>query len=210
MRLVIFGGTGGVGRQVVLQALEAGQEGTAFARSPEKLTPHPRLTVVKGQLGDADGVSKVMEGADAVISALGARVNTADQVEVFGAAMQKITAAMKTHGVARLVAISGAMVVVTPEDHMTVRRRVVSFLLRSMQKHLARAKEREYEIITATGLDWVIVRPPRIVEGPARGDYRVLADRAPSSSISQGDVADFMLKCVSEDRWVGKAPIPGY
>ncbi len=40
--------------------------------------------------------------------------------------------------------------------------------------------------------------------------YRVFADRVPSPKISQGDVADLMLKCAAGDEWVLRAPIPGY
>lgn len=209
MRLTIFGGTGGVGSQLIPLALDAGHDVTAFARNPPHLPRRGELSVVEGQLDDAAAVTGAIEGADAVLSTLGARSNTPDQVEVFGTAMNHISAAMKEHGVRRLVAISGAGVL-TPDDHVTMGRRFVRFLLRLMAKHVALAKEREYEIITATDLEWVLVRPPRIVPGSATGTYRVLPDRVPSPKISQGDVADFMLECVAGDEWVRRAPIPGY
>lgn len=194
---------------MIAQALDAGHEVTAFVRSADKLARRGELTAIEGQIDDADGVAKAIEGADAVVSALGARSNTPDQVEVFGTAMKNITAAMAAHGVRRLVAISGAVVVVTPEDRMTVGRRLMRFVLVGLRRHMALAKAREYEIITATDLEWVIVRPPQIVAGPATGAYRVFPDRVPSPKISQGDVADFMLKCAAEDAWVRQAPIPG-
>lgn len=209
MKLTIFGGTGGVGRQLVPLALDRGHAVTAFARNPDNLPQRDALTVVEGQLADADAVARAIEGADAVLSALGARANTPDQVEIFGAAMQNITAAMKTHGVRRLVAISGAGVL-TPEDHVTLGRRFVRLLLKLLAKHVALAKEREYTIIRDTGLEWVLVRPPRIVPGPPTGSYRVLPDRVPSPKIAQGDVADLMLKSATTDDWVRRAPIPGY
>lgn len=209
MKLTIFGGTGGVGSQLIPLALDAGHDVTAFARNPANLPRHDELSVVEGQLDDAAAVARAIGGADAVLSALGARSNTPDQIEVFGTAMENITAAMKEHGVRRLVAISGAGVL-TPDDHVTMGRRFVRFLLKLMAKHVALAKEREYEIVTATDLDWVLVRPPRIVPGPATGTYRVFADRVPSPKISQGDVADLMLKCAAADEWVHRAPIPGY
>ncbi len=209
MKLTIFGGTGGVGRQLVPMALDAGHDVTAFARNPANLPRRGELAVVEGQLENAAAVARAIEGADAVLSTIGARSNTPDQVEVFGTAMENVTAAMKEHGVRRLVAISGAGVL-TPDDHVTVGRRIVRFLLKLMAKHVALAKEREYEIITAADLDWVLVRPPRIVSGPATGTYRVFGDRVPSPKISQGDVAALILKCAAEDEWVRRAPIPGY
>ncbi len=209
MKLTIFGGTGGVGSRLVPLALDAGHDVTAFARNPDGLPRRDELTVVEGELHDAAAVARAIEGADAVLSTLGARSNTPDQVEIFGTAMENVTAAMEQHGVRRLVAISGAGVL-TPDDHVTMGRRFIGFLLKLMRKYTALAKQREYEVITATDLDWVIVRPPRILPGEATGEYRVLPDRVPSPKISQGDVAHFMLACTSDDEWVRKAPIPGY
>lgn len=210
MKLTIFGGTGAVGGHVIEQALDMGHEVTAFVRSPEKLERREELTVIQGQLDDADEIARAIAGADAIVSTLGTRVNAPDQVEIFGQAMENITAGMAEHGVRRLVAISGAIVVLTPEDHMTLSRRLVRLILTSLRPHVARAKEREYEVISATDLDWVIVRPPRILPGPATGTYRVFGGRPPGQTISQGDVADLILTCVREDTWVHKAPIPGY
>ena len=209
MKLTIFGGTGGVGSLLVPMALEAGHEVTAFARNPDTLPQAEDLHVIKGELHDQAAVARAIKGADAVLSALGARTNTPDQVDLFDQATRTILTAMDTHGVSRLVAISGAGVL-TPEDHVTLGRRVIRGILKLVAKHVSEAKEREYELITASDLDWVLVRPPRIVPGPATGNYRVLLDRVPSSKISQGDVADLMLKAASTDQWVKKAPIPGY
>ena len=209
MKLTIFGGTGGVGRRLIPMALDAGHTVTAYARNPANLPRAGELTVVEGELDDEAAIEGAVEGADAVLSALGARSNTPDQPEIFAAAAGRITAAMERAGVRRLVAISGAGVI-APGDHVTLGRRAIGFILGLVAKHVAEAKEREYEVITATDLEWVLVRPPRIVEGEATGTYRVLPDRVPSSKISQGDVAHLMLACVEGDAWVRKAPIPGY
>jgi putative NADH-flavin reductase len=72
MRLTVFGATGGVGREVVGQALNAGHHVTAYARNPAKLTVnHPNLAVLTGELTDRDAIQRAVSGADAVISALG-------------------------------------------------------------------------------------------------------------------------------------------
>lgn len=209
MKLAIFGGTGGVGRRLVPMALDAGHAVTAFARNPATLPKHSALIAVPGELSDYAAVSAAIAGTDAVLSTLGARTNTADQVAVFGMAMENITRAMSAHGVKRLVAISGAGVLM-PDDHLTLGRRLVRRLVLLVSKHVAMAKEREAEIIRASGLEWVLVRPPRIVPGAATGKYRVIPDRVPSPKISQGDVADLILRCAAGDEWVGRAPIPGY
>jgi putative NADH-flavin reductase len=209
MKLTIFGGTGGVGSKLVKQALEAGHEVTVVVRDGAKVAPHERLKVLVGSLEDEALLSEAIEGADAVLSALGARTNTPDQPDVFAAAMLRITQAMKRCGVRRLVSISGAGVFM-PDDTITFDRRLVRMMLRLFAKHVSESKEREWAVIRESGLDWVLVRPPRIVEGEATGSYRVLPDRVPSSKISQGDVAHLMLSGATSDEWVGRCPIPGY
>ena len=209
VRLTVFGATGGVGTQLVGQALDSGHAVTAFVREPATLARSDELVVIVGRLDDYAAVEGAIDGADVILSALGARRNTPDQVTVFSTAMANITRAMQKTGVKRLVAISGAGVIV-PGDTVTLSRRLVRFLLRRLAAHIATAKEREYEIVSATDLDWTLVRPPRIVPGPATGRYRVFAGRVPSPRISQGDVAHFMLRCVGSHEWVRKAPILGY
>ena len=71
MNLTVFGATGGVGREVLTQALDAGHHVTVYVRNPDKLTvAHPNLTVITGELTDREAVQRAVGGADAVISAL--------------------------------------------------------------------------------------------------------------------------------------------
>jgi putative NADH-flavin reductase len=208
MNLTIFGGTGGVGSRLLPLALEAGHRVTAYARTVSNLPSHHALSAVKGELSDVEALKRAINGADAVISTLGPRQNRPDQVPLFGAALEAIIKAMQAHGVRRLVSISGAAVLL-PGDQVTFGRRVVRGVMLTFLKYAVLAKEREAEIIRASGLDWTLVRPPRILPGPPTGKYRVFADRPPSSKISQGDVADFMLRCASNAEWVRQAPILG-
>ena len=83
-------------------------------------------------------------------------------------------------------------------------------LLLLLGRHVALSKEEDARHIIAADLEWVLVRPPRIVPGGPTGSYRVFPDRVPSPKISQGDVADLMIKAATTDTWVHQAPIPGY
>ena len=74
MKLIIFGATGGTGRQCVDQALAQGHQVTAFVRQPAALTvQHPDLTIIQGDITDQDAVQRAIPGHDVVISALGTR-----------------------------------------------------------------------------------------------------------------------------------------
>jgi putative NADH-flavin reductase len=210
MKIAVLGATRNVGREIVRLALDAGDEVRAYAREPSasSLPPHARLAVHTGELDDEAALRACIEGTGAVLSALGPRQNRAEEVDRFGAALERVTRIMREAGVARLVAISGAG---TLMDGETPRfgRRMVRGVMKLVAAHMLASKQREAEVICATDLDWVIVRPPRIVPGPPTGKVRVSLDDAPATSVSRGDVADFMLRAAREATWVRKAPFIG-
>ncbi|MDH3351659.1 MAG: NAD(P)H-binding protein, partial [Gammaproteobacteria bacterium] len=83
MKILIFGATGTVGRELVTQALEKGHEVTAFARNPSKLEiEHPSLEIIEGDVMESALVDRAVPGHDAVLVALGA--GTKGQVRATG------------------------------------------------------------------------------------------------------------------------------
>jgi uncharacterized protein YbjT (DUF2867 family) len=67
MKIVVFGSTGGTGRELAEQALHQGHHVTAQARSPEKLAQfdHPELEVVRGDVLDPQSVERAIVGQEA-------------------------------------------------------------------------------------------------------------------------------------------------
>jgi putative NADH-flavin reductase len=104
MNLTVFGATGGVGREVVTQALDARHHVTAYVRSPAKLTvTHPNLTVITGELTDRDAVERAVHGADAVISALGPSLDRKATGMPLVEGTRTIVDAMRAEGVERYI-----------------------------------------------------------------------------------------------------------
>ncbi len=112
---------------------------------------------------------------------------------------------MKTHGVRRLVAISGGAVNV-PGERKGLAARIASAVVRVFVANVVAAKQREFEVVYATDLDWVAPRPARVVDGPRTGTYKV-GDAARGMSVNAGDVADFMVGALTDDRYLGQAPL---
>ncbi|MEU1026838.1 NAD(P)H-binding protein, partial [Streptomyces sp. NPDC005904] len=74
MRLTVFGATGGIGGEIVRQALAAGHEVTAVVRDSARLSASGEgLEVFRADLGDAEALRAAVAGRDAVLSGLGAR-----------------------------------------------------------------------------------------------------------------------------------------
>jgi putative NADH-flavin reductase len=90
---------------VVDQLLAAGHIVTAYVRNPAKLTTtHPNLTVIQGELDDPTGVAGAVDGADAVISALGPTLRRGATGAPISDGTRTIISAMKAAGVRRFMA----------------------------------------------------------------------------------------------------------
>jgi putative NADH-flavin reductase len=208
MRLTILGGTGKIGRLVVEHALAAGHEVTVLARDPRRLAPAPRsgMRVVEGDVSDPDALGKAVDGANAVISALGPTGNSPDQVAKLREGMRNLIAAMGRHGVHRVVNLSGAAVDVRGE-RKPLFDRVASRIVRIFARYIVEAKQAEYEELASSNLDWVAVRPPLVNDGPRTGRYRAGIDiLRPGARISRADIADFMLAEAIEPKFIRQAP----
>jgi len=210
MKLTIFAATGGIGRLVLAQALEAGHEVTAVARRPEAVTLSP-ARVVAADLAtvEPEALVPAVAGADAVLSGLGGRSRRDTDVATRGT--EAIVTAMRTAGVARILVVSAAPVgtVASPARPHPPRRDpgdgpLMRYLLGPAVKaalagHYADLARME-DVLRASGLDWTIVRPPRLTNGPLTASYRTAFGRnlRGGGSVSRQDVAHYLLRGVDD------------
>ncbi len=210
MRIAIFGATGKVGQHLVDQALERGDEVTAFVRDPSKLTTqqHKRLKVVQGDVLDPKDVEQAVAGTDAVLSTIGHTKTSSKDVLAEG--IKNIIAAMNKHGVRRLVSLTGAGVR-DPKDEPKLVDRIIGWLLKLLQKELLEDAIEQARMVKESHLDWVIVRAPVLTEGEKKGEYRIgYVGKESGTTLSRADVADFMLKQTTDDTYLHQAPLVSY
>ena len=213
MELTVFGATGGTGRHLMSEALEASYEVRAFARSRAKVErawlDDDRVTVVEGDVLDPDAVERAIEGADAVLSALGHAEGSPDDVLTTGG--EHVVTAMEAHGVLRLVLLVGAGVE-HPEDPFSLGGRAMSAVLGLVAGDLLTDSKGYVKRAVESDLEWVAVRPPRLTDGPRTGEYRTgYLKLGPWSSVSRPDLAAFMIEQATEsDEYVGEAPMISY
>jgi putative NADH-flavin reductase len=199
MKLVIFGATGGTGRHLVEQALAEGHQVTAFARRPAALqVRHDRLRIAAGDVSDAARVESAIEGQDAVLSALGATKKQA----ICADGMANILAAMRRAGVRRVIVLS-AFGASDSHDRSLYTRLLWLFIRERMAD-----KDRMEQLIKRSDLEWTLVRPPRLTDGPRTQRYRSGLDlrMTLNSRISRADTAAFMLRQLVDPNYLGKAP----
>ena len=209
MNIIIFGASGGTGREVVKQALEAGHMVTAFVRTPSKINmQHPNLRVVQGDVMDAPAIDQAVTGQDAVISTLGpTRPPVPRMMET---AARNIIAAMNKHGLRRLIATTGAGVR-QPEDQPKLVDTLIGVLLSLMAGEVVRDSAEGVRLIQSSDLDWTIARFPRLMNGPHTGKYRSgYVSKESSTQLSRADAADFVLKELTENDWLRKLPLVSY
>jgi putative NADH-flavin reductase len=209
MKIIVFGASGGTGLKIVEQALAAEHTVTAFVRTAAKMQiEHPNLKIFPGDAMDAVAVEKAIAGQEAVISALGPRRPPVPGM--METAARNIVAAMKKHGVQRLVSTTGAGVR-DPRDQPKFMDHLMKGLLTLLARDVLQDSAANVRVIQSSDLDWTIVRYPRLVDGPHTGKYRVgYVGRGSGSQLSRADGADFVLKELTACQWIRKSPIVSY
>ena len=207
MKVLIFGATGAVGRELVTQALEMGHTITAFARDPSKLEiKHPSLGIIEGDVMDSALVDRAVAGHDAVLVALGAGIK--GQVRSTGT--RNIIQAMQRNGVRRLVCLS-TLGVGNSRANLNFYWKYIMFgmLLRgAFADHVS-----QEEHVIRSGLDWTIVRPAAYTDGERTGNFRhgfPATAKALKLKISRADVADFVLTQLADSGYVHMTPGVSY
>jgi putative NADH-flavin reductase len=191
MRVAVFGATGGTGRSVIRQALDAGDKVTALARHPEALAEFgDEITVVGGDVQDRTTVAQAVDGAEVVISALGIGMHR-HATTVYSQGTANIIATMKDVRVARLLVVSTSSLELPAR---ITERAVAKILHRILAKPYADMALMENTVRTSD-LDWTLVRAARLTNGPVTGRYRTAVDAKLRGcwSISRADVAHYCL-----------------
>ncbi|MFC5823474.1 NAD(P)-dependent oxidoreductase [Nonomuraea insulae] len=205
MRLFIFGASGGTGAQLLAQALGSGHRVTVLARSPESIPRHAHLTVLRGDVLEPGVWRQALAEHDAVLSCLG----SADRrpTTIYSQGMTGIVEAMVEAGVRRLSCITSASLDLSPAAPPG-RRLLIGRVVRPLYRHMYADMRRMEHIVTASGLDWTIIRPPRLTNAPLTGKYQAVADQhlPRTRSLSRADLAHYMLNHL-DDRATWQATI---
>ena len=187
MRVFILGATGGIGRELVQQSLARGHEVTALVRSPEKMRARSeKLAVIVGDPRNAELFTRALPGHDAILSSLG-HVR-GGSVTILQESVRSLVSAMGETGVRRVLVVSVAFLFRETGLPGTILRNIV------LRANGADSKDME-RVLAESGLDWMVVRPPRLTNGPRTEHYRVEDGHLPRRGflISRADVAHFML-----------------
>jgi putative NADH-flavin reductase len=207
MKIAVFGSSGNVGKLLVGQALAEGYDVVAYARNPSKLTiRHDHLTIIQGELSDEAMIEHTVTGVDAVISVMGPSGKSEGTPITQG--MRYIIAAMEKHGVRRLIALSTASSK-DPNDKLGIKIRTMIAVVKTTSPDAYADIVGWSEVIRASNLDWTLARILLLNDKPKTGNVRTgyPGRNELGTQISRANLADFMLKQVTDTKYIRQAPV---
>ena len=209
MKILVIGGSRGIGKALVNCALDDNHQVTVLARNPEKIDlEHPGLAVLPGDILDTDSLRAGVAGQDAVCSCIGVPI-TFKPVTVFSQGAANVVEVLGESGGIPYVTVTGVGAGETKGHGGFLYDSIFKPLF---LKTIYEDKDREEDIIRDSALNWLIVRPAGLTNGERTGSYRVVnqLDGVVAKRISRNDVADFILKQLEQPTEFLKTPLLTY
>ena len=206
MKLLIIGGTGGTGKELIKQALEQGHSLTALVRNPKKnKITHQNLSIIKGNILDFEKVQEVVAGQDAVLSALGHK-RFFIKTSILSEGTKNIIQAMEKHNVNRFICVTSLGI---NDSRFKLGLYYTLFVIPVIIFFYFWDKAKQERLIQSSNLNWTIVRPGQLTNGRKRGSYKHGANVGNyilTKMISRADVAHFILSQLSVTTYLHKTP----
>ncbi len=208
-RVLVIGASQGIGLAVCQAAASRGHSVRAMSR--RGTSAQNRTNAIEPFKGDAlvpADMLRALHSIDVVVQALGVPPSLAlifQPVTLFSAATRVLLPAMKTAGVRKLVCVTGFG---AGDSHASIN--ILQRLpFKALLQNAYNDKSIQEDLISASDLDWLIVRPGVLTNFAASGRYQVLTERSTwrNGIISRADVADFIVKRISSDQFNREKPV---
>lgn len=206
MKLLIIGGTGGTGKELVKQGLEEGHNITVLARKPEIVKiKHSNLRVVKGDVLDIASLDEAICGQEAVLSALGHK-RFFIKTTILSTGTKNIITTMSKHKIRRFICITSLGI---NDSKFKLGLYYTLFVIPVILLFYFLDKSKQEKLIKESKLDWTIIRPGQLFNGKKRAQYKhgpKVGHYILTKIISRADVAHFMLKELKDSKYLCKTP----
>lgn len=207
MRVLIIGASKGIGLETTRQALAAGYDVRAQARSTIAIAGStPSLEKITGDALKLEIVEAALVGVDVVIQTLGVRLEDLFRpVHLFSDATEVLIAAMKSQGIKRLISVTGFGAGDSCTSISCLQRIPFQFIFGRAYDD----KTLQEKLIKGSGLDWTIARPGVLTSGPRTGRYRILSETSEwrNGIISRADIAEFLVRQIEDQTYIHKNPV---
>lgn len=205
IKIAVIGGTGKSGKYLIKQLLNKGFHLKALVRNPENFTVDtPLVEVIEGDAADYKTVLKLLEGCNAIISALGLGIPPSEK-NIFSTATNNILRAMEHYGLKRYIVITG-LNVDTPFDNKSPKTRFATDWMYTNYPLITEDKQLEYSILSKNSMDWTLVRLPMIDQTDTEHEIQVNMEDCPGDAISSTSLALFLIHQLTDDSYIRKSP----
>ena len=204
--IALFGGTGKTGQIVLQNALKAGFKVKALVRDANKVTIKSNdLTVIEGDILDAAAVDNTVVGCDIVLSLFGHVKNSPEWLQTNGT--KNIIQSMDKFQVDRIISLSGGGLPFPSHDRPKFADKMIRTIMKIAVPKILNDAISHAEILKSSNKKWMIVRGPRLTNDPKAGNYRVgWVGVNASTKISRGDLADFIISQIDDERFNFQMP----
>ena len=207
MRVLIIGASKGIGLETTRQAIEAGYHVRGLARSAAAMAlSDPNLEKICGDAMKSQDVEAALIGVDVAIQTLGIALGDMFRpVHLFSDATRALITAMKSHGVKRLISVTGFGAGDSRASISCLQRLPFQIVF----GRAYRDKSLQERLIQESGLDWTIARPGVLTGGPRTGCYKILSEPSKwrNGIISRADVAEFLVRQIEDRKYIRQAPV---
>ncbi len=208
--IALFGASGKTGQHVLQKALSKGYMVKALARNPSSISlQHNNLVVIKGDILQVSDVEQTLKDADSVISVFGHVKNSPEWLQTQGT--KNIVAGMKKNGLNKIVSLSGGGLPFPEKDQPKFADKMIRTIMKLAVPKILNDAIAHHQVLKESGLNWIIVRGPRLTDGKEIGSYRVgWVGVNASTSIARADLADFIVKQIDDEQFVWTMPFVSY
>ena len=208
--IALFGGTGQTGTEFLKIALDRGYRVKALVRSPQKVKiAHANLEILEGDVLEQKDVIGAIQGTEVVVSLFGHVKGSPEWLQTNGT--KNIVWAMKEHGVEKIISLSGGGLPYPEKDRPQFADKLIRTIMKLTVPKILNDAIEHHEILKASNLKWIIVRGPRLTNGPKLGSYRTgWVGVNASTQIGRADLADFIVKQVEDDQFLLQMPFVSY
>jgi len=205
-KIALFGASGQTGQHFLELALAQGFDVKALVRTPKNISQNnPNLEGCTGDVLNLEDVKKVVEGADIVVSLFGHVKGSPEWLQTDGT--KNIVQAMREKNVKRIISLSGGGLPFPEKDEPKFADKLIRTIMKIVVPKILNDAIKHHEILKSSGLNWTIVRGPRLTNDPKTGTYRVgWVGVNASTKISRADLADFILREVDDEKFNFQMP----
>lgn len=202
-KIALIGGTGKSGKYLVRELIKNALPSKLLLRHPEDFDlAHPFVEIVAGDVRDAGSVAALLKDCQAVISTLG---QSKGEPSVFSQATRNVLQAMQAYGIKRYIVITG-LSVNAPGDNKGSAAKAATEWMKTHYAETTNDKQVEYEILSASKLNWTLVRLPLIEQTEVRSAVRISLEDCPGKQISAANLAHFLVRLLSDESFNHTAP----